>query len=147
LKKQIHLSILIVLFWFTMASSALAEKYHGEYCFQVFNIDGQPFWTYNFGVYEKVGGHLTLYGSIDYGANGISAVHGNAIIVGNKIKLTIVSADYEEQEEEVWGETLTASLDVSTLNGEWNALSLITEDSINAFPVFQKGTINRISCS
>ena len=147
MKKHICLSLLAGLLFFATASKALAEKYHGEFCWQVFSSAGEPWWIYKFGVYEKEGGHLTLFGSVDYGANGISAAHGNAIFVGNNIKMTIVSSDYEDGDGEVWSETFTSVLSASTLSGEWNALSLESTDNVNAIPVVQKGTISLKTCS
>jgi hypothetical protein len=148
MKKQLCLLLLASLLLFATASKVLAaEKYHGEFCWQVFSNVGEPWWLYKFGVYEKEGGHLTLFGSVDYGANGISAAHGNAIIVGNNVKLTIVSSDYEDGDGEVWSETFTAVLSTSTFNGEWNALSLQSTDNVNVIPVVQKGTIDLIDCS
>lgn len=144
MKKQLILLLLTVTL--AIATNAMADKFHGNFCWQVFNSEGQPYWIYQFGVYEKEGGHIVLYGSIDYGANGISASHGNAIIVGDNIKMTIVSSDYEESEGEVWSETFTAILNRSTLNGEWNALSLETNDGANVRMVFQKGSISRTAC-
>jgi len=148
MKKQLCLLLLAGLLLFATASKALAaEKYHGEFCWQVFSSEGEPWWLYKFGVYEKEGGHLTLFGSVDYGANGISAAHGNAIFVGNNIKMTIVSSDYEDGDGEVWSETFTAVLSASTFNGEWNALSLQSTDNVNAIPVVQEGTISLTTCS
>lgn len=148
MKKQIYLSIIVSLFLFTMASKALAaDKYLGEFCWQVFNSTGQPYWIYKFGVYEKEGRHLALYGKISYGANGPSASHGNAIVIGSNIKMTIVSSDYEEAEGEVWSETFTAILNATTLSGEWNALSLETSDGINVITKFQMGSMSPTACN
>ena len=144
MKKKLILLLLIGMFIFS--TNVFADKFHGNFCWQVFNSEGQPYWIYQFGVYEKEGGHLVLYGSVDYGANGISASHGNAIIVGGNIKMTIVSSDYEEDESEVWSETFTAILNPLTLSGEWNALSLETQDGRNVRTVFQKGSISQILC-
>lgn len=142
MKKQLILSLLIGML--IIATNALADIFHGNFCWQVVSTE-EDHWTYQFGVYQKEGGHIVLYGTIDYGENGISASHGNAIMVGENIKLTIVSSDYEEREGEVWSETFTAILHPD-LNGEWNALSLETQDGVNAHPVFQKGSISRIPC-
>ena len=148
MKKHICLSLLAGLLLFATASKALAaDKYLGEFCWQVFNSAGQPYWIYKFGVYEKEGGHLSLFGSIGYGANGPSAAHGNAISVGGNIKMTIVSSDYEEAEGQVWSETFTATLNASTLSGEWNALSLETDDGINVITKFQMGSMSPIACN
>ena len=127
---------------------ALADKYHGEFCWQVFSDSNETLWKYKFGIYEKEGGHFTLYGSIDYGPNGLSASHGNAIFIGDTIKLTIVSTDHEEGDH-VWSETFAAKLDKSTLNGTWNALSLENNDKDSGEDVFgyrDRGTINSIAC-
>jgi len=148
MKKKIFLSLLVSVCVFTTASKALAaDKYLGNFCWQVFNSVGQPYWVYKFGVYEKEGGHLSLYGSIGYGANGPSAAHGNAISIGGNIKMTIVSSDYEEAEGQVWSETFTATLNASTLSGEWNALSLETDDGINVITKFQMGSMSPIACN
>ncbi|CAE6497507.1 conserved exported hypothetical protein [Nitrosomonas nitrosa] len=144
MKKQLILLLLTGML--AIAANAMADKFHGNFCWQVFNSEGQPYWIYQFGVYEKEGGHLVLYGSVDYGANGISASHGNAVIVGSNIKMTIVSSDYEDSDGEVWSETFTALLNRSTLSGEWNALSLETQDGRNVRTVFQKGSISLITC-
>lgn len=147
MKKQIYLLLIISIFLFTTASKAQAEdKYLGQFCWQVFNSTGQPYWIYKFGVYEKEGGHLSLFGSISYGANGPSASHGNAIAIGNNIKMTIVSSDYEEAEGQVWSETFTATLNAATLSGEWNALSLESHDGINVLTKFQMGSMSPIAC-
>ena len=148
MKKKIILSLLVSVFLFTTASKALAaDKYLGNFCWQVFNSAGQPYWIYKFGVYEKEGGHLSLFGSIGYGANGPSAAHGNAISIGGNIKMTIVSSDYEEAEGQVWSETFTATLNASTLSGQWNALSLESDDGINAITKFQMGSMSPIACN
>lgn len=146
MKKRIALSLTICLLMFTTATKVLADEFLGNFCWQVFNSNGQPYWVYQFGVYQKEGGHIVLYGSVDYGTNGVSASHGNAIIVGSNIKMTIVSSDYEDGDGEVWSETFTAILNRSTLDGEWNALSLETNDGANVRTVFQKGSISRIAC-
>ena len=148
MKKQIVLSLLIGAMLFTTSIKAQAETYLGELCWQVFNSDGEPFWTYKFGVYEKTGGHLALFGSVDYpnNANDLSASHGNAIVVGNNIKVTIVSSDYEIAAGEVWSETFNAILNATTLSGEWNALSLETNDGITVQTVYQKGSMSPIAC-
>lgn len=146
MKKRTLLSVLVSGFLFVTTSTAKAETYLGDFCWQVFNSIGQPYWIYKFGVYEKTGGHLSLYGAVSYGANGDSASHGNAVIIGNKVKMTIVSSDYEETEGEVWSETFTAILDASSLGGQWNALSLESDDGINVRPVFQKGSMSLIAC-
>ena len=136
----VSLSLLLI------SSYTFAEKYHGEFCWQVFNQSGEPQWKYKFGIYEKEGGHLALFGSIDYGDNGVSASHGNAILAGGNIKLTIVSTDHEEGVE-VWAETFAAKLNPSTLSGTWNALTLEKADNENeVFGVHQRGSINFIPC-
>lgn len=148
MKKQLYSLLIASILLFTTASKALAaDKYLGEFCWQVFNSTGQPYWIYKFGVYEKEGGHLALFGAISYGANGPSASHGNAIVIGNNIKMTIVSSDYEEAEGEVWSETFTAILSASTLSGEWNALSLESDDGINVRTRFQMGSMSPIACN
>ena len=114
-------------------------------CWQVFNQSGEPFWKYKLGVYEKEGGHFVLLGSVDYD-NTLSASHGNAILAGDSIKLTLVSSDYEEGME-VWAETFAAKLNLSTLSGTWNALTLEKPDNENdVFGVHQRGSINLITC-
>lgn len=78
--------------------------------------------------------------------NGNSASHGNAIFVGNNIKLTLVSADREEGIQ-VWAETFAATLNSSTLNGIWNVLTLeINDGEDTSGSVHQRGTINQIAC-
>ena len=141
MKKNINLSFVVGLFFLIIATESLADEYLGDFCWQVFNNEGEPYWTYEFGVYRKEGGHIALYGAIDYEQNGVSASHGNAIIVGGNIKMTIVSSDYEEGYG-VWGETFNAKLNASTLSGDWNALSLETKDGQNVQPVFQFGTMS-----
>lgn len=144
--KRLFLLSLAGLFMFLTATKTFAEKFHGEFCWQVFNEFGDPYWRYKFGVYEKEGGHFVLYGSVDYGDNGISASHGNAIFVGDNIKLTIVSTDYEEGVE-VWSETFAAKLNNATLSGSWNVLSLEIGEGENLVrPVHHRGTINLIAC-
>lgn len=144
---NIHcLLFLICILLLLISPPAFAEKYHGEFCWQVFNQSGEPYWKYRFGIYEKEGGHFALYGSIDYGDNGVSASHGNAVLAGGNIKLTIVSADHEEGDE-VWAETFAAKLNSSTLSGTWNALTLEKFDNENdVFGVHQLGSIKLITC-
>ncbi len=128
------------------APSALAEKYHGELCWQVFDESQRPLWKYKFGIYEKEGGHLTLFGSIDYGPNGPSASHGNAIVIGNTIKITIVSTDYEDGDQ-IWSETVAVKLNSDTLNGTWDALSLESDDGQDDVLGFRsRGTVNLVAC-
>lgn len=148
MNRKIVLSLLAGVVMASTASTAIAEKYLGNFCWQVVNENNQPFWKYNFGVYEKVGGHIALYGTIEYppNTNDISASHGNAIIVGNNIKVTIVSSDYEIAAGEVWSETFNAILNATTLSGEWNALSLETNDGITVRTVYQKGSMSPIPC-
>lgn len=125
---------------------SFSEKYHGELCWQVFSSEQETLWKYKFGVYEKEGGHFVFYGSIDYGPNGPSASHGNAIVVGDAIKLTIVSTDYEDNDH-VWNETLAVKLDRTTLNGTWHALSLESDDdSEEVLGFHSRGRINSIAC-
>ncbi len=128
------------------ASPSFAEKYHGELCWQVFSSSQQPLWKYKFGIYEKEGGHITFYGSIDYGPNGLSASHGNAIVVGNTIKMTIVSSDYEDGDQ-VWSETVAVKLDSATLSGTWDALSLESDDGEDDVLGFRsRGAIDLVAC-
>lgn len=144
--KKLFLLLIVGSLPFLATTKSFADEYHGEFCWQVFSDSGEPFWRYKLGIYEKQGGHIALYGSIDYGANGISAAHGNAIFVGDSIKLTINSADYEEGIE-VWAETFAAKLNGSTLSGTWNALTLeIFDDENVPSSVHQLGSINLIAC-
>ncbi|MDP1558048.1 MAG: hypothetical protein Q8K59_05915 [Nitrosomonas sp.] len=144
--KQLFLLLIAGSVLLLAATKSFAEEYHGEFCWQVFSESGEAYWRYKLGIYEKEGGHLALYGSIDYGPNGISAAHGNAVHIGDSIKLTINSADYEEGTE-VWAETFAAKLNKSTLNGTWNALTLeIFEEENEVSSVYQRGAINLISC-
>ena len=143
-----HKFLLLILNFvlFSVTSNSFAEKYHGEFCWQVFSESGDPLWRYQLGIYEKEGGHFALFGAVDYGTNGNSASHGNAIFVGNNIKLTLVSADREEGVE-VWAETFAAKLDPSTLHGTWNALTLEFVDGEDFTDhIHQRGTINQIAC-
>ncbi len=144
--KQLFLLLIAGLVMFLTTTNSFAEKYHGEFCWQVFSESGEPYWNYKLGIYEKEGGHVALYGSIDYGPNGISATHGNAVYIGDRIKFTLNSADYEEGME-VFAETFAAKLNSSTLNGTWNALTLeIFEDETFPSSVHQSGTISLIPC-
>jgi len=132
---------------FLGSASLYAEKYHGEFCWQVYTDSNEPLWKYKFGVYEKEGGHLTLFGSIDYGANGLSASHGNVITLGDTIKMTLVSTDYEESDKQIWNETVAVKLDSTTLSGTWNALSLEHNDGEDEVLGYRdQGTINLIAC-
>ena len=143
-QKLLLLALSFVLF--SVTSNSFADKYHGEFCWQVFSESGDPLWRYQLGIYEKEGGHLALYGAVDYGTNGNSASHGNAIFVGNNIKVTLVSADREEGIQ-VWAETFAATLNSSTLSGTWNALTLeINDGEDTSGSVHQRGTINLIAC-
>jgi len=143
-QKLLLLALSFVLF--SVTSNSFADKYHGEFCWQVFSESGDPYWRYQLGIYEKEGGHLALYGAVDYGTNGNSASHGNAIFVGNNIKVTLVSADREEGIQ-VWAETFAATLNSSTLSGTWNALTLeINDGEDTSGSVHQRGTINLIAC-
>lgn len=143
-----HGQLLLTALLFTLISfDTYADEYHGEFCWQVFSQSGEPYWKYKFGIYEKEGGHFTLLGSIDYGDNGISASHGNAVFIGDSVKLTIVSADHEEGVE-VWAETFAAKLNKSTLDGNWHALTLEKkENERDVFGVYQRGSINSVDCS
>lgn len=144
--KQKFLLLIFSFVLFLVTSNLFAEEYHGEFCWQVFSESGDPYWRYQLGIYEKEGGHLALYGSVDYGTNGNSASHGNAINVGDSIKLTLVSADREEGVE-VWAETFAAKLDPSTLHGTWNALTLEFVDGADFTDhIYQRGTVNLIAC-
>ncbi len=144
--KQKHLMLILSFVLFSATSNAFAEEYHGEYCWQVFSQSGEPLWHYQLGLYEKEGGHLALYGVVDYGPNGNSASHGNAVFVGNNIKMTLVSADREEGIE-VWAETFAAKLNPSTLHGTWNALTLEFVDGEDFTDhVHQRGTIDHTAC-
>lgn len=145
MKKNIRSSLIAGLFLSLTTTHSLADEYFGDFCWQVFSNTGEPLWAYEFGVYRKQGGHMELYGAIDYEANGVSASHGSAIIVGEKVKLTIVSSDYEEGYG-VWGETFNARLNASTLSGEWDALSLETMDGQNVQAVYQFGHMDLIDC-
>jgi hypothetical protein len=127
-------------------SQALAEKYLGEFCWQVFNEEGKAYWSYQFGVYKKDGGHFVLIGTQDYQANGVSASHGNAVFVGDSIKLTLVSSDHEEGNQ-IWSETFAAKLDKTTLSGTWNSLGLeIVEGTSEVRAVHFTGTVNLVNC-
>jgi len=132
---------------FLVSSHLYADKYYGEFCWQVFSDSREPLWKYKLGIYEKEGGHFTFYGSIDYGSNGLSASHGNAIILGDTVKMTIVSTDYEESEKQVWSETVAVKLNKTTLSGRWNALSLENNDGEDeVFGFRDRGTIDLIPC-
>jgi hypothetical protein len=144
--KQLLLLLIISLAMFFTTTKSFAEEFKGEFCWQVFSESGDPFWRYKLGVYEKAGGHIALFGSIDYGPNGISAAHGNAVRVGENIKMTLNSADNEEGME-VFAETFAAKLNNSTLNGTWNALTLeLFEGQNQTTAIHQRGTINLVTC-
>ncbi|SFK68454.1 hypothetical protein SAMN05216302_101245 [Nitrosomonas aestuarii] len=138
--------VLLTSFFLAVISPySIAERYLGEFCWQVFNESNEPWWKYKFGVYEKEGGHFVLFGSVDY-ENTLSASHGNAILAGDSVKLTIISTDHEEGIE-VWAETFAAKLNPSTLSGTWNALELVQRDNEEeVFGVRQRGSINLITC-
>ncbi|SET01627.1 hypothetical protein SAMN05216326_10961 [Nitrosomonas marina] len=136
------LSVIVML---TGVSNSIAETFRGEFCWQVFSQNGEPYWKYKFGVYEKEGGHFALFGSVDY-ENTLSAAHGNAILLGDSVKLTIVSADREEGIE-FWTETFAAKLNPSTLSGTWNVIEFVKRDGENdVFGIYQQGTIDLVSC-
>ncbi len=144
MNKQ-YLSLITGALLILFSTLSTADQYYGERCWQVFNESGEPYWKYKLGIYEKEGGHFTLFGSVDYG-NTLSASHGNAILAGGSVKLTLNSGDYEEGNE-VWAETFAAKLDPSSLNGTWDALTLEKRDNENdVFGVHQRGTINLIAC-
>ena len=144
--KQLFLLLIAGLIMFSTATKSFSEEFKGEFCWQVFSESGEQFWRYKLGVYEKAGGHIALFGSIDYGPNGISAAHGNAVRVGDSIKMTINSADNEEGME-VFAETFAAKLNNATLNGTWNALTLeLFEGQNQTTAIHQRGTINLVAC-
>jgi len=144
--KKLFLFLLTGSLLLLVVSKSFADTYHGERCWQVSGESGDPLWLYKFGVYEKEGGHLALYGTIDFGDNGISASHGTAVFSGDSIKLTITSADHEENFL-VWAETFIAKLDRTNFSGTWNALSLeIDEGTSEVKATHQKGTINTMTC-
>lgn len=144
--KKSFLLLLAGSLFFLVATKSVADNFQGEFCWQVFNESNDPLWQYKFGVFEKEGGYIALYGTIDFGDNGISASHGNAVFAGDSIKLTITSGDYEENFL-VWAETFMAKLDRTNFDGTWNALSLeIDAGTSDVKPTFQKGTIKNITC-
>jgi len=137
--------ILFCVFLMVVSSHSIAERFLGEFCWQVFNQDNEPYWKYKFGIYEKEGGYFALFGSVDY-ENTLSAAHGNAVLVGDSVKLTIVSSDREEGIE-FWTDTFAAKLEPSTLSGTWNAIELVKRDGENeVFGVHQQGSISLITC-
>ncbi len=144
--KKLFLLLLVSFVLSLVTSNSFAEKYHGEFCWQVFDEEENPYWSYKFGIYEKEGGHFVLFGAQDYDANGNSAAHGNAIFTDDAIKMTITSTDNEEGKE-VWSETFAAKLDKSTLNGTWDSLAnskKVGADVVQA--AHHHGTINLIAC-
>ena len=147
-KKVITKRIFVALVGIIMLAcvpNSIAETFRGEFCWQVFNQGGEPYWRYKFGVYQKEGGYFALFGSVDY-ENTLSAAHGNAVVVGDSVKLTIVSSDREEGLE-FWTETFAAQLNPSTLNGTWNAIELVKRDGENdVFGIHQQRTINLVAC-
>lgn len=123
-----------------------ADKYLGEFCWQVFNEFRDPYWSYKFNVYEKEGANFALYGSVDYDINGISAAFGNAVITNDSIKVTITSGDHEEGTE-IWSEFFLARLNKDTLSGTWNTLSMEIKEGENAVGLkHNRGTIDLIAC-
>ena len=91
-RMVVVLVIAFLFFGFNLNVNA-AEKYLGEFCWQMDetppDVDGSV--IFKFGIYEKDGGHYALYGTDDTG----TAVHGNAEEVGGNIVMAIVSPGYD----------------------------------------------------
>ena len=146
MKKLIYLSLLVGLFLFTTTSKSQAEVYLGEFCWQVFDDVGAPDWIYKFGIYQKEGGHYVLYGTSSDSFTEVA--HGNAEIVGSKVKMVIVGSGVGSDSDPsyVWSDTFNAVLDISTLNGTWHVLG-IDHDGVEGTTLdYINGTITSITC-
>jgi hypothetical protein len=142
--KKIFLSPLLGLFLISITFKSHAESYYGEFCWQTL-INEAPAWIYKFGVSRKEGGNYALYGREDNGLGEITPAHGNAIVVNDKIMLTILGSGHTK-EHGAWSETVSAVLNVSTLSGIWHALGAIHDNSDSLRQFHSTGTINRIAC-
>lgn len=145
--KKLFFMYLVSFCFLISNSQAFAEKYLGKFCWQVFDEEKMPYWSFKFGVYEKEGNNFMLVGSVDYDANGVSAAHGNAISTNDGYKMTITAGDNEEGSE-VWSKTFLAKLDKSTFNGTWDALFIekVAGDS-TVFLTHHSGSMDLVACN
>lgn len=143
MKTSLSFPALFGLLMFSMIPQSHAETYHGDFCWQVL-INEVPAWTYQFGVYQKDGGHYALYGREDNGLGEITAAHGNAAIVGDQVKMTIQGSGHTEAFG-AWHESVSAVLEAATLSGTWHALGVST-DSGTPLQFHSNGNIRLIAC-
>ena len=90
---------------------------------------------------KKEGGHYELSGS----DTDLSVYHGNAVIVGNIVRLNL-SLSGTDNTGEVWTGNMIGSLNPATLDGTWIFMGLWSDVGVPPTPERTTGSMIRIQC-
>ncbi len=134
------MAIALTLLIFGFATNAKAETALGKFCWEV-QEPGESSWIASFNVYAKEGGHYELSGS----DTNLSVYHGNAVTVGNIVRLNL-SLSGTDNTGEAWAGNIIGSLNPSTLNGTWIFLGLGSDIGFPPTPERTTGSMTRIQC-
>lgn len=150
LKRAIVITMAVLVFGLVAKANA-ADTYLGDFCWTIPDrpdIDN----LLKLGVYEKEGGHFTLYGtetfSDEFGFKGIGAVNGNAEVVGNEILVTVTGTDDGiDIIPTTFSSTIQATLDAGTLSGTVHIMGLVQYASEgDVLPFSIHGDMTLITC-
>ena len=145
MKKRILLPVILCGFLFCLSSVAVqaAGDFLGDICWSIDDGSGDTF-PCKLGVFSIGSGHYLLSGTVQYSADEIYITHGNAEIIRNKIHMSIVFADGNNNA--MSSTHALCVLDPSTLNGTYNAVKTGAVDTGETGIKYLSGTLTLIPC-
>ena len=145
MKKRILVATILFSILFCVSSAAVqaAGDFLGDLCWSVDDGSGNgP--TMKLGVFHIGSGHYQLLGTAQTSTDGTYTAHGNAEIIENKIHISIIIADGNNNAMS----TLhgLGVLDPSTLNGSYNMLHTGASETGQTEIRYSSGTLTCIPC-
>jgi hypothetical protein len=116
------------------AARSLWPKKHGELCWET----GAPGELVRLYVTNMGNGHYLVLGSVAENGN-IQAVHGNAELVGEEVIMHVTASGSDEYE--VFGFQGSVALDLSTLDGTADGISLSCDKTTNVCELNYDGEV------
>ncbi len=145
MKKRILSSIILLgfLFCLTPITVQAAGVFLGDFCWS--GDDGSDDTiTCKLGLFHPGGGHFSILGIVEHGSDGTYVARGNLEIIGDKIHMSIVFADGNNNA--MASTHVLCVLDPSTFNGSYNGVSTGANDTGKTEIDFVSGTLNFIPC-
>ena len=142
MKKRILVATILL---FCVSSTAVqsAGEFLGDLCWSIDDGSGDgP--TTKLGVFHIGGGHYQLFGTAKTSDDGTYPAHGNAEIIENKIHMSLIMADGNNNAMHTMHALLV--LDPSTLNGHWNMVHTEASETGQTQIRYSSGTMTSIPC-